>query len=220
MSQSSDGLLPLVSPEVSRYINELASVDDPLLVALEAAGAERQFPTVGRQSGRWLELLTRLIGGRRVFEMGSGFGYSAYFFARAVGAEGFVFGTEKDAWELELYEKLFADHPLAERIDIQQCDAFAQLSSHTEPFDVIFLDLKKSQYPDALPLACAHLRVGGLLLADNVLWGGRVARPDGMVDSDTDALRQFNQGLADHAQFLAHILPSGDGLAVATKVSA
>ena len=90
MSHPSAAFHGIIHPEVKDYLGRLAGDDDPLLDRMEAYCRERGFPLIGRQSGRWLELLTAMIGGKRVFEFGSGFGYSAFFFARAVGANGVV----------------------------------------------------------------------------------------------------------------------------------
>lgn len=215
MSHPSDAFTGIVHPEVDAYLDGLSGADDPVLDRMEAYAATRGFPLVGRGSGRWLELLTRMIGGRRVFEVGSGFGYSAFFFARAVGPSGVVVGTEKDAHELEAFRGFFDGHPLAVRIDLHLGSGLDVLSGMDGDFDVIFLDLGKGDYPAALAAAVPRLRTGGLLLADNVLWGGKVARA--ATDDDTRALQAFNHALFDDPRMAAAILPVGDGLAVGVR---
>lgn len=217
MSHPADKIHTIVHPEVRDYLRTLHHDDEPLLTALEVYAKERNFPLVGRESGRWLELLTRAISGRRVFEMGSGFGYSAYWFARAVGPGGSVIGTEKDAHELTAFTRIYDQHPLRQRIDLRLGNADDVLATTEGDFDVIFLDIDKQSYEPALHLAIPRLRVGGLLLADNTLWGGRTARP--ADDENTRALQAFNQTLCDHPQLQAMILPVGDGLGVALKLA-
>lgn len=212
MSSPSDGFTSIVQPEVSAYVNQLAGDDDPLAHRLEAFALERGFPLVGRASGRVLELLTTLVGGRRVFEFGSGFGFSAFYFARAVGDRGEVIGAEKDAWEIEAFERLFWRHPFRHRIQIGHGDAAAIFRATKGAFDVVFLDLHKAGYLDALELALPRVRSGGLILADNVLWGGKTARP--AADADTAALQRFNERIFQHERLSTTILPVGDGLSL------
>lgn len=214
MSAPADAVHALVHPEVQAYLASLEPPGEPLLDALEAYALSRDFPLVGRASGRWLELLSRLIGARRVLELGSGFGYSAFFFARAVGEGGEVLCTEKDAHELEAADRLWGDHPLRARLRWHLGPALDTLAALDGDFDVVFVDLAKRDYPAALEAAVPRLRLGGLLLADNVLWGGKVTRAG---DPDTEALRAFNRGLHADPRLDAAILPVGDGLAVARR---
>lgn len=212
MSHPSDAFTTIVHPDVAQYLVGLQGPADLLLGQLEAYALSRGFPLVGRLSGVVMGLLARSIGARRVFEFGSGFGFSAYFFAEAVGPDGQVIGAEKDLWELEAFARFYADHPFRARVDLRQGDAFDVLAATEGDFDVIFLDLDKARYPLALQAAAARLRPGGLLLADNVLWGGKVTRAE--VDPDTASLQLFNQQLHNDPRFVSTILPVGDGLAV------
>jgi caffeoyl-CoA O-methyltransferase len=217
MSHPSNAWHSIVHSETQSYLGSLLGAEDPLLDIMEGYASQRGFPLIGRQSGRWLELLTRLIGGRRVFELGSGWGYSAFFFARAVGEAGQVVGTELEFHELEAHARLYAGHDLQGRIHLQQGDAIELFRQSAAPWDVVFLDLHKEQYPLALALAAERLRPGGLLLADNVLWGGRTARPPESGDQATLALQRFNREIAQDPRWEALILPVGDGLTVARR---
>lgn len=216
MSHPHDAFTSIVHPDVRAYLGALGGADDPLVDRLEAHAIERNFPLVGRASGRVLELLTRMVGGRRVFEFGSGFGFSAFFFARAVGEDGEVLGAEKDAHELVVHDRLYADHPLRARVHIAQGDAFEVFDATTGSFDVVFLDLHKAGYLEALRRALPRVRPGGLILADNVLWGGKTARP--AQDTDTAVLQRFNETIFGDPRLQTVILPVGDGLAVSRVV--
>jgi caffeoyl-CoA O-methyltransferase len=207
---------PIVDPQVQAYLGTLHGEADPLLDALERHAKEQRFPLLGRESGHWIELLSRMIGARRVFEFGSGWGYSAHWFARAVGPEGAVHGAEKDAHELEAHAKLFAGHPHRKIIHIEHGDAAAIFASLPGDFDVVFIDMNKEGYLDALELAVPRVRVGGLILADNVLWGGRTARP--ATDAATEALQAYNRATARDSRLQTCILPSCDGLSVSLRV--
>jgi len=219
MSSPHNARLQILHPEVERYVDGLGASEDALLDSLEALALERGFPLIGRSAGRWLRRLTRMIGGRRVFELGSGFGFSAWYFAQAVGPTGAVIGTEHDAHELIHFERLWAGHPLRSRGGLRQGDAISLLAETEGEFDVIFFDLHKIAYPEALEAAVPRLRKGGLLLADNVLWGGRVTQPAPPDDESTEALRRFNEAIHADPRLDAGILPTGDGLAVCLRVA-
>jgi len=220
MSHPTDAPLHILHPEVRDYISALPGPDpDPIVAQLQAHAATRDFPLIGRTSGGWLEVLTRMIGGKRVFEFGSGFGYSAYFFAKAVGESGEVIGSEKDAHELDDHRRLFDGHPLADRIRIEQGGAFEVFDRQAGVFDIVLIDINKADYPRALEAAIPRVRPGGLILADNVLWGGKTARPAPADDPSTAALQRFNELLMTDQRIRSEILPCGDGLSVSLRLS-
>ncbi len=215
MSHPTDARIDLLHPELQRYLDELSPAPDPLLERMERIALARGFPLVGRQAGRWLELLTRMVGARRVLELGSGFGYSAAWLARGVGPDGVVLGCEHDPASIVEHRELFAGHPLAPRVRIEQGEALVLLERAVGRFDLVFLDIEKEDYPAALELAVPRIRPGGLLVADNALWGGLVCRPPGPGDAATAGLRRFNELLHRDPRLLAGLLPADDGLAVA-----
>ena len=219
MSSPSDARLPILTPEIGAYIDGLSGPEDELLDRLEQHAIDREFPLIGRTSGRWLELLTRSIQGKRVYEFGSGFGFSAYFFAKAVGPNGMVFGSEFDQWELDDHIRLYGDHPLSHRINIQKGSAFDILESIDGDFDVALIDIEKVDYPKALEAALQRVRPGGFIMADNVLWGGKTARAADPDDEGTAALQSFNQQLFNNPRIQTSILPTGDGLSVSLVLS-
>jgi predicted O-methyltransferase YrrM len=219
MSHPADAPTHILNSVVRDYLDSLRPADDPLLAKMERYGETRGFPLVGRESGHWLELLTRLTGGARVFEAGSGYGYSAFFFARAVGPTGEVVCTEKDKWEQEAFERLYQDHPFRSRIDFRCADAIEVLSQTSEPFDVAFIDVEKRDYVRLLEALVPKLRIGGLLLADNTLWGGKVAAEAPPEDLSTLGVQAFNRRLFEDSRLQSAILPACDGLSVSLRVS-
>lgn len=206
----------IVHPEIRAWLEDRFAEDDPVVAEMEALARTREFPIVGRASGRCLEMLARSIGARRVFEMGSGYGYSAFFFARAVGPGGRVICTEKDAHEHPHFRRFFDGHAFADRIEMHHGDAFEVLSQTAGDLDAIFVDIHKEAYAQALEAAVPRLRPGGLLLVDNALWGGRVARAEAR-DPATEGVRRFDEALFSDPRLFATILPVGDGLAVGWK---
>jgi predicted O-methyltransferase YrrM len=209
-------VIDLISPGLDAYIKELLPARDPVLAEMEAYAAKHDVPIVGPAVGALLQILTRSIGADRVFEMGSAIGYSTAFFAQAVGRGGQVFYTDGDAAKAEQARGYLQRMDLLERVSIKVGDAVTSLEATTGYFDVVFIDVDKDGYPRALQAAAPRIRRGGYLLADNVLWSGRVA--DGNVsDPATDGIRQFNEILFSLQEFKSVIVPLRDGVAIARR---
>jgi len=209
--------MDLVHPEIDRYLTALAAHGDPVLGEMERLGAERIFPIVGPQVGRLLETTARACGARRVLELGSGFGYSAYWFLRAVGPEGTVFLTEGSAERAHEAEAFLTRGGFAGRFRIEVGDGLAIAAALTGPFDVVFCDIDKHDYPKALPIARRLLRTGGLFITDNMLWDGNVLAP-ASGDRTTDGVLELTRALYAAQDFVTTLVPLRDGLTVAVKV--
>ena len=214
MSSPIDARSPILTEPIGHYIDQLVGQPTPLAKRLSDHAQSRAFPLIGHTSGNWIELLTRSIGGKRVFEFGSGFGFSAHYFARAVGEDGLVIGSEHDAHELDDFDRLYGDDPLKARIDIRLGCAFEVFHATDGTFDAVLIDIEKEDYPKALEDAIARVRPGGLIMADNVLWGGKTAHPAAEDDGCTQALQAFNTQLFSDPRIQTGILPAGDGLSV------
>jgi caffeoyl-CoA O-methyltransferase len=203
---------------VDRYLLDLAGVehDDPLLRRMEARAKELSFPIVGRAVGRYLEMAARAIGARRVIELGSGYGYSAYWFARAVGPGGEVVCTDSDPENARLAEEYLRSGGLWDRIRFRVGDALEGLAAEVGEFDVVYCDVDKHGYPDCWRAGRERIRVGGLYLCDNVIWSGRVARGD--QSRSTVAIREHNQLVAEDERYVGSIVPIRDGVMSALRV--
>jgi len=212
-------LLDIVHPDVQRYIASLTTETDPHVIRMAMHAKELGVPRVDLSAAHWIELLTRMVGGRRVFEIGSAFGFSTYFLARAVGPDGEVHGSEVKDELLAQHQLLFAGHPYRERITIHKGDGLEILARLEGTFDVIFIDTDKPGYPSALRAAVERVRVGGLIVADNVLWSGRVAEGPDPSDANTTALREFNRIAHADERLRTSILPASDGLSVSLRVA-
>jgi len=187
-------LLPI---EVDAHLTELVKAGhvDPVLDEMERRAEAADFPIVGRAVGRFLELQARMIGARRVVELGSGFGYSAYWFSRAVGENGEVVCTDSDPDNARLAEGYLRRAGRWDPVRYHVGDALEGLATVDGEVDVVYCDIDKDGYPAAWAAAAERLRVGGLFLCDNVLWDGRVA---GLQPSDhADGHAAARQG--DHA---------------------
>lgn len=203
---------------VSDYMRKLTDrFDDPLILEMEKVAEDKGFPIVGRVVGALLEMLSIGIGAKRVFELGSGYGFSGYWFARAVGPKGEVILTDGDAANAEQAEKFLSKAGLWDRCKFMVGDALESLSKTQGEFDVIYCDIDKGDYPEAFKVAADRIRVGGLYMCDNVLWSGRVARSDN--DTWTNAIREHNRMIYSDDRFHPVIVPIRDGVMVALRVA-
>src|SRR6266508_2356967 len=167
--------MDITSPRIEEYIKGLLSRhDEPVLMEMEAEGKERGFPIVGRMVGVVLELLARSIGARRVFELGSGYGYSGYWFSRAVGPEGELHLTDGDPENEKKARDYLSRAGLWAPITFHVGDAVKTLHSLSDEFDIVYCDIDKHGYPEAWRAARDRIRVGGYYICDNTLWSGRV----------------------------------------------
>ena len=206
------------SQEVHDYIERFVVRDDPILEEMERHAKEVNFPYIGPQVGRLLYVLSISIRAKRILEIGSGFGYSAYWFCRAVGPEGEVILTEKDKHDADLAREYLTRAGFADRYRIFDGEADACLLSVPGEFDVIFIDGRKKEYPYYLDRTLSRLRVGGLLIADNVLWDGKVAFPPEEGDEDTKAIQDFNRAIFNEPRLCSTIISMRDGVSISVKL--
>jgi predicted O-methyltransferase YrrM len=208
----------IVDPRIIEYLRRLYDDGDAVRTEMEALGRERNFPIVGPLVGRHLVLLTRAIGARRVFELGSGYGYSALHFARAVGEGGVVHCTELDENNVRLAEGFLTRAGVWGRVTYHREEATAALRRVGGTWDIVYNDIDKDGYPATVDLAHAHLRPGGLFITDNVLWSGRVLDGEDDGSAATRGVREFTRRLMAHPGFLTAIDPTRDGVAVALRL--
>jgi predicted O-methyltransferase YrrM len=212
----------IVEPRIEEYLRGLLPAADPVRAEMERVGAERKFPIIGPLVGNLCALLARSIGARKVFEMGSGFGYSTLWFARAVGPRGLVVHTEGSADNSRMAREYLAQAGLAERVRFEVGDAREILDreiarGETLPFDVLFNDIDKEQYPDVLPRARRALRPGGLLICDNMIWFGRVLE-EAPADDTTRGILELTRRLKEADDFITTLIPIRDGVTVSLRV--
>lgn len=207
----------LLHPRLETYLRELTPPRSKLLHELEALAEERHFPAVGPLVGRFLFQLVRLSNARKILELGSGFGYSAFWFAMALPEEGRIICTEYERANAESAIRFLEKAHLSHKVLFEVGDATEILHRYPGPFDLIFCDLDKQLYPRALELGLPRLKSGGLFVADNVLWSGRVADPADR-SPETEGIRRFNRMIYEDPQLFTTILPLRDGVSISLKL--
>ena len=208
----------ILEQEVERYIDSLLPARDQVLRDMEGYAKKHAVPVVGPACARVLEQMARLIGARRVFELGSAIGYSTLWLARAVGPGGRVYYTDNDPENARRAQAAFRRAGVEKRVRILVGDALASLESTPGQFDLIFNDVNKTAYPEVFRLAVPRLRKGGLFITDNVLLSGRVAHRPAPGDTRTRVMQEFNRLMYNSPRLLTTIIPLRDGLAVCVKV--
>jgi caffeoyl-CoA O-methyltransferase len=201
------------------WIDAVAAPLSPALIAIEAAATEtpQRVPIVDRDSGRVLAALAS--GRRRIVEVGTAFGYSTLWLATGQPADGTIVTIDPDRTRTDRARAWWRQAGVADGritvVNAKALDAFATGEpALAGPFDLAFIDALKPEYEAYLDALVPRLAPGALLLADNVLWSGRVADPS-KADTETVALRAFDARVLGDPRFAATILPVGDGLLVA-----
>jgi caffeoyl-CoA O-methyltransferase len=217
------GVLIPVNPAIEDYMLRLLKhTDHPALIEMETLAQKNNFPIVGRLVGVFLETMAKTVNAQRVFEFGSGYGYSAYWFAKAVGSTGQVICTEADLRNKDKAEQYLSSAGLWDRIDFQAGMAQDIFSQTDGLFDICYNDVDKGDYPEIWLMAKDRILPGGLYIADNVLWRGRVAieRYVDVFPGWTEAIIKHNQLIFNDPDFDAFINPTRDGVIVARRKTA
>jgi len=212
--------LALVHPKVERYLAALLPPRDRVLREMEARARREDIPIVGPVVGRLLFQLALIARARRVMELGSAIGYSTLWWARAVGAGGRVWYTDGDPANARDARGYLKRAGVLGRVEIMTGDALECMARVRGRFDVVFCDIDKPGYPEAFEAAMRRLVPGGLLVADNTLWKGRVTRDPASARRDpaTAAVQEFNRrAYASDARGFATLIPLRDGVTVLVK---
>jgi caffeoyl-CoA O-methyltransferase len=211
--------MDIVAPAVEAFLHQLQQSTEPVLLEMEARAAKEQFPIIGPLVGRLCQLLAHSIQARDIFEAGSGFGYSTFWFAQVVGEGGRVVHTDTDPQKSKDAKAYLHKAGLAARVQFEVGDALCLLQSYPGPFDVIFIDVDKHDYPRALELARSRVREGGYIITDNSLWSGKVVAPPAARDRETQAVLTYDEEAFSAPDLYTVIVPLRDGVAVSLKLA-
>jgi len=204
--------------KVQEYIATLVPPREPQLQEMERYAEKHDFPIIGPACGYYCYQLARMIGAKSVFELGSGYGYSTAWFAKAVkeNGGGVVHHT---VWDDELSKQAKEHLSKLGSVDIvkfHNAEAVETLRQISGPFDIIFNDIDKDGYPDSLPVIKEKLRSGGVLIIDNMIWHGQILDPNDH-EKTTEAIRRFTRDITTDPDWIVSLTPMRDGMIVAYK---
>lgn len=211
----------IIRREQAEYLERLRPDSTGLLSEMEQFAAAHRVPIADREVAAFLEITARATGARRVLEIGMAIGYSVIHLARGMGDDGLIVTIDPSDEMIALAEGYLERAEVRSRVRIERGAALEVVPWLDETFDLVFLDALKEEYTRYLELVLPVLRVGGVVIADNLLWGGQVAGEIRTPEqtASTQALREFNQHFVRHPQLRAEVLPVGDGLGYGVKIS-
>lgn len=205
------------------YIRKLYAPQDALLQAIDDDLTGQNIAMqIGPEEGKLLQMIISLYGVKSIVEIGTLYGYSAIWMARALPENGLLYTINKDATHIAMARKYLAMYE-RENILMAEGDAkniLPKLASQG-PFDMVFIDADKIHYNEYLDWAEKNVRCGGLIIADNTLLFGMVAKdeaPDDIAPTTWENMRRFNQRLANAEKYFSIMIPTAEGLTVAVKL--
>ena len=205
----------ITDPAIEHYLMSLSGEDDEQVLIMESYARKYDFPIVDRLVGRLLFLIAKLKTPGLVVELGSGFGYSAYWFTKAL-EKGKVILTDKKQNNIDYARDIFQKAGLIDRVELRIGDA-VEIAREYSSIDVLFIDIEKYEYLDAIRSLLPNLNKRALVIADNTLWYGKVLwKTD---DRETRGIQQFNEFMFGLENFFTTILPLRDGVLVSMKLN-
>lgn len=205
------------NPEIEEYLKNIAPVPHRVLGKMEEYGKQRNFPMVGPLVGRFLYALIEFGHVHTILECGSGFGYSAAWMALALPENSKIICIEYDDENISKAKEFLKELDVLHKVTFHQGNVLDIVPKLSQSYDLIFNDINKSQYPKILPILVEKLRIGGMLISDNVLWKGKVIEenPD---DDNTKHIKEFNKLLYENKSLWTSIMPLRDGLSLSIKL--
>jgi len=218
----------VLTDDIARFVRATTPTPDAVLEEMEADALERGFPYVGPEVGAALRLCARMVNATRVFEFGSGYGYSAYWFAGSLSVGDELVLTEVDRDELDRAREYMARGDFDAEIHYEHGDALEIFDVYDGPFDVVLLDHENHRYPEAFDMVRDELSSGGVVVADNVVSAGNVdfgsvlatveGDDPGPLDENTRGIAEYLDVVQSAPDFETSVLPLGEGLAVSVHV--
>jgi predicted O-methyltransferase YrrM len=207
--------MDIVAKPLDEYMHKITPQRHPVMMEMEKLAEERDFPIIGPLVGRILYQYGKILKAKRIFELGSGYGYSAFWWALATSDDTRIYCTEGSAENIRVGMEFLSRAGLSHKVEYFQGDALQSIDRVQGNFDIIFMDIDKHQYPDGFRKAYPRLRNGGLFITDNVLWSGRIVEKD---DSPaTKGVIELNHLMYSTQNAVTTILPVRDGVAVVLK---
>ena len=205
----------ILQREQAEYLDQLMPQTDRLLTEMEAYAAEHRVPIADREVAAFIEITARASGAKKALEIGMAIGYSVVHLVRGMGEGSLVVTIEPNDQMIDAASGYLERAGLLDRVRIERGKALDVMPRLNDTFDLLFIDAVKEEYKHYLDLGLPKLRSGGVVIVDNLLWGGKVAGDD--TETSTAALREFNVYFTNHPQLRSAVLPVGDGLGYAVK---
>lgn len=202
--------------KIHEYLETVTPERPLVLREMEEYAAEHDFPIVGPLVGRLLYQLTIATKARKICELGSGFGYSAHWFSMAIRSRGSILMIDSDKRNKRLAFNYFKKAALQSQFEFRVGDALGILKKNDGPFDIIFNDINKNEYPKVIDVVATRLKKNGLFITDNLIWSGRVL--DKKPDATTKAIQEFTRMLYNDSRFFTTILPIRDGVSISVRL--
>lgn len=218
----------IVPTDTQRFVRAVGPAPDETLEEMHEFAVNNDFPHVGPEVGGWLALLARLVAAERIFEFGSGYGYSGYWFSQSLPDDGEIVLTEFDEDELDMARDYMTRGGFDTTVHFEHGDAMETIEQYDGPFDVVLIDHQKHRYRDAFEAVREKVAPGGVIVADNAMTAGiiefdklleRMEGGDPKINEHTQGIAEYLGTVRDDPEFETSVLPLGEGLAVSHKLN-
>lgn len=209
--------MPILQPKIEQYLNDLLPERESVVQEMEEYAEANNFPIVGPLVGRLCYQIVKSINAKRIFEMGSGFGYSTYWLARGLAGDGKIIFTEYSQENIKRAEDFLGKTQVLDKVEIIHGDAIEALENRDEEFDLILNDIDKEYYPKSLKVILPRLRKGGILITDNLIWNARVVEAE--PDAQTRSIMEYTKMIYDSPDLWTTIIPLRDGVGISYKLN-
>lgn len=212
-----------LTPELYEYLLSISLKETETLQQLRQETANHRLARmqIAPEQGQFMALLIKLMGAKKILEIGVFTGYSSTVMALALPDDGKIIACDVSEEFTNIARNYWQQAKVAEKIELHLAPALETLDKlinqdESNTFDFVFIDADKSNYKNYYEKSLQLLRQGGLIVVDNVLWAGRVA-DSAVQDKQTKVIRDFNQKLAQDNRIDLSLVPIGDGLTLARK---
>ena len=209
----------MISHRLNEYIESITSSQNPVLEEIErSTNLRTTHPRMlsGKVQGKFLEIISSIINPERILEIGSFTGYSAICLAKGLKPGGILYTLEANEEIIPLLENNIKKSGLSDKIRIILGDATNTINNINEKFDLVFIDGDKRQYSDYYKIVLPKVKKGGLIIADNILWSGKLV--EDFTDKESKSIFDFNQMIADDPNVEQVALSVRDGLLIIRKI--
>lgn len=212
--------MEFIPEDIQKYVEEHSGQESELLAQLNRETHQKVLmPRMlsGHLQGRVLSMISHMMKPSRILEIGTYTGYSAICLAEGLAEGGQLITLDKNEEIEEMVRDYFEKAGLKDKIDYRLGNAMDLIPELEGPFDLVFIDADKKNYLNYFNLVLEKVRIGGFIVADNVLWSGKVVQTDKKIDTDTQAILDFNRSMEDDDRVENVLLPIRDGLMVVRR---